>query len=66
MTRLLLPFSGLYGAGVSLRLALYRRGLLAVRAAARPVVSVGNVAAGGTGKTPFVRWLASELLRRGR
>ena len=66
MTPLFLPLSGLYGAGVSLRLALYRRGLLAVRGAARPVVSVGNVAAGGTGKTPFVRWLAGELLRRGR
>jgi tetraacyldisaccharide 4'-kinase len=29
------------------------------------VLSVGNVAAGGTGKTPFVRWLAGELLLRG-
>lgn len=66
MNRLLLPLSGLYGAGVALRLALYRRGLLEVRRASRPVVSVGNVAAGGTGKTPFVRWLAGELLRRGR
>ncbi len=66
MTPLLRPLSTLYGAGVALRLALYRRGLLAVRGAARPVVSVGNVAAGGTGKTPFVRWLAGELLRRGR
>lgn len=66
MRRALLPLSALYGAGVSFRLALYRRGLLAVRRAARPVVSVGNVAAGGTGKTPFVRWLAAELLRRGR
>lgn len=66
MRRLLLPLSGLYGAGVTLRLALYRRGLLAVRSASRPVVSIGNVAAGGTGKTPFVRWLAGELLRLGR
>jgi tetraacyldisaccharide 4'-kinase len=64
--RALLPLSHLYGAGVALRLALYRRGLLSVRRAARPVVSVGNVAAGGTGKTPFVRWLAGELQRRGR
>ncbi len=47
-------------------LALYRRGLLPVRRAARPVLSVGNVAAGGTGKTPFVRWLAGELVARGR
>lgn len=66
MKGLLLPLSRLYGAGVAARLALYRRGLLAVRTAGRPVVSVGNVAAGGTGKTPFVRWLAAELVRRGR
>jgi tetraacyldisaccharide 4'-kinase len=47
MRRLLLPLSSLYGAGVALRLALYRRGVLAVRSASRPVVSIGNVAAGG-------------------
>lgn len=63
---LLAPIAALYGAGVAARLAAYRRGLLRVERAARPVVSVGNVAAGGTGKTPFVRWLAGELLRRGR
>ena len=66
MRRLLLPLSGLYGAGVALRLGLYRRGVLSVRSASRPVVSIGNVAAGGTGKTPLVRWLAAELVRRGR
>lgn len=66
MKRLLLPLSGLYGAGVALRLGLYRRGVLSVRSASRPVVSIGNVAAGGTGKTPLVRWLAAELVRRGR
>ncbi len=66
MRSLLLPVSYLYGVGVALRLALYRRGLFRVRSASRPVVSVGNVAAGGTGKTPFVRWLAAELVRRGR
>lgn len=60
------PFAALYGAAVSARLAAYRRGLLPVRRAARPVLSVGNVAAGGTGKTPFVRWLAGELLLRGQ
>ena len=62
---LLSPLASLYGAGVGARLALYRAGLLRVRRAARPVVSVGNVATGGTGKTPFVRWLAGELLARG-
>lgn len=59
------PLAALYGAGVAARLAAYRRGLLPVRRAARPVLSVGNVAAGGTGKTPFVRWLAGELLAKG-
>ncbi len=58
--------AALYGAGVAARLSAYRRGLLPVRRAARPVLSVGNVAAGGTGKTPFVRWLAGELVARGR
>lgn len=59
------PLAALYGAGVAARLAAYRRGLLPVRHAGRPVLSVGNVAAGGTGKTPFVRWLADELVARG-
>ncbi len=64
-TRLLAPLAALYGAGVGVRLALYRAGIFRVRRAARPVVSVGSVAAGGAGKTPFVRWLAGELLARG-
>lgn len=64
-TGLLAPLAALYGAGVGARLALYRAGILRVREASRPVISVGNVAAGGTGKTPFVRWLAGELLARG-
>ncbi|MGZ5431239.1 MAG: tetraacyldisaccharide 4'-kinase, partial [Thermoanaerobaculia bacterium] len=54
----LAPLAALYGTAVSVRLAAYRRGLLRVRRAGRPVLSVGNLAAGGTGKTPFVRWLA--------
>lgn len=66
LAALLRPAAALYGAGVAARLALYRRGLFAVRRAGRPVVSIGNVAAGGTGKTPFVAWLAGELLSRGR
>jgi tetraacyldisaccharide 4'-kinase len=59
------PFAALYGGAVSVRLGAYRRGFLKVRRAGRPVLSVGNVAAGGTGKTPFVRWLAGELLAQG-
>lgn len=59
------PLAALYGAAVGARLALYHAGFLRVRHAGRPVVSVGNIAAGGAGKTPFVRWLAGELLARG-
>lgn len=58
--------ASLYGAAVAARLSAYRHRLLPVRRAGRPVLSVGNVAAGGTGKTPFVRWLAGELLARGQ
>jgi tetraacyldisaccharide 4'-kinase len=58
--------AALYGTAVASRLAAYRRGFLPVRRACRPVLSVGNVAAGGAGKTPFVRWLAGELLARGQ
>lgn len=65
MSALLLPLAALYGGAVAARLALYRRGILRVSRAARPVVSVGNLAAGGTGKTPFVAWLAEQLLARG-
>ena len=63
--RLLEPLAIIYGGAVSARLGAYRRGLLKVRSAGRPVLSVGNIVAGGTGKTPFVRWLARELLARG-
>lgn len=63
--RLLAPLAALYGGAVSARLYAYRQGFLQVHRVARPVLSVGNLAVGGTGKTPFVRWLARELLERG-
>lgn len=61
--RALLPLAWGYGALVALRRRLYRAGLLRTRAAARPVIVVGNLVAGGAGKTPAVIALI-ELLRR--
>jgi tetraacyldisaccharide 4'-kinase len=48
-----------------LRRALYRSGFLKSKRLPRPVISVGNLAAGGSGKTPAVIAIAHELTRRG-
>jgi tetraacyldisaccharide 4'-kinase len=52
--------------GVALRGAAYRRGWLKTRRLSSKVVSVGNLTAGGTGKTPLVECLAKSLLKHGR
>lgn len=62
---LLLPLSWLFAAVVRLRLAAYRTGLLRTRRLPVPVVVVGNITVGGTGKTPLVIWLADYLRQRG-
>lgn len=61
----LLPVSGLYGAAVQLRNFLFTHGMLKSVRLSRPVVSVGNLTVGGTGKTPTCLWLAQELTERG-
>ncbi len=63
---LLLPASFVFVAVASLRRALYRAGILAQVHLPVPVVVVGNITAGGSGKTPLVLWLVDELTRRGR
>ena len=63
---LLSPLSTLYGASVRARLALYKAGLLESHSLGAPVISVGNLTTGGTGKTPLVAWLAGSLAREGR
>jgi tetraacyldisaccharide 4'-kinase len=59
---LLSPLSGLYRGVVSLRNELYDHSLLGVHQARIPVVSVGNVTVGGTGKTPFSAYLVERLV----
>lgn len=63
------PLARAYGAGVAHRNARFDRGVgvhrLEVGGARPPVVSVGNLTAGGTGKSPFVAWIAREIAARG-
>ena len=56
----------LFRALSSLRRLGYDRGIVPVARLDAPVISVGNLSAGGTGKTPMVAWVARELARRGR
>jgi tetraacyldisaccharide 4'-kinase len=59
------PLAVIYGAGVGLRNALYQRGTLKQKKLAGPVVSIGNLSVGGSGKTPFVLLLGELLKARG-
>jgi tetraacyldisaccharide 4'-kinase len=61
----LLPLSWLFGLIVACRRAAYRVGVLRRIRLSRPVVVIGNVTVGGTGKTPFTIWLATQLLAKG-
>jgi len=58
------PLTGLYGAATALRNTLFDRGVLRSRRLERPVVSVGNLSVGGSGKTPFVMALGDLLKAR--
>lgn len=62
---LLFPLSLLFRAAVAVRRALYRSRVLRSEALPVPVIVVGNISVGGTGKTPLVIWLAHELSRAG-
>jgi tetraacyldisaccharide 4'-kinase len=59
------PLARIYGAGVTLRNGLYERGALKQKKLAGPVVSIGNLSVGGSGKTPFVMLLGELLKNRG-
>ncbi len=62
---LLWPASLIYCAVVQLRNGFFRRGWIKSVRLPRPVISVGNLTVGGTGKTPTCLWLAGELRRQG-
>jgi tetraacyldisaccharide 4'-kinase len=60
---LLLPWSFVYGLGVFCHRNFYR--LIGVYKAPKPVLSIGNITVGGSGKTPLVIWLARNLQDKG-
>jgi tetraacyldisaccharide 4'-kinase len=62
---LLQPLSWLYGLVVRVRRQAYERGWLKSGRAGKPVIVVGNLTVGGTGKTPLVAWLAEQLSATG-
>lgn len=62
---LLLPLSWMFGVLIFLRHGCYRLGLLKRYRLSKPVIVVGNLTVGGTGKTPIVIWLASILQNQG-
>ena len=57
----LLPFSWFYGLAVKTRNILFEMGVLKTRSFQIPIISVGNITVGGTGKTPHVEYLVRLL-----
>ena len=60
------PVSAVYRALAWARRTAYQRGWRRAVEVSVPIIVVGNVSVGGTGKTPFVIWLAEQLRQRGR
>ncbi|MET4073027.1 tetraacyldisaccharide 4'-kinase [Hymenobacter sp. UYCo722] len=65
MAFLLLPFAWIYAAVMAFRNWLYDGGWKRAETFAVPLLNVGNLRVGGTGKTPHVMWLVEALLRQG-
>lgn len=61
----LAPAAALYGAAIAARNKLYDSGLLRTHASSIPVISVGNLTVGGTGKTPFTAYIVARLTEIG-
>jgi tetraacyldisaccharide 4'-kinase len=65
VSRLLLPLSWLFCGLVALRRFAYRRGWRRTEHLPVPLIVVGNITVGGSGKTPFLVWLVEQLQRAG-
>jgi tetraacyldisaccharide 4'-kinase len=63
---LLWPLSLIYGVGARFRVWLYEKGLFKKKRLKTPVISIGNLTVGGTGKTPMVLYLAERFLAEGK
>src|SRR6266478_7673177 len=63
---LLWPWSWIYGIVARWRVYFYERGLFKKKRLKAPVISVGNLTVGGTGKTPMVLYLAEKFLAEGK
>lgn len=61
----LIPFSYLYGIGVNIRNALYDWNIFKSKSYSIPIICVGNLTVGGTGKTPHIEYLVRLLQRQG-
>jgi tetraacyldisaccharide 4'-kinase len=55
-----------YRAVTSAREWMYEHEMLAIERSVIPVISIGNLSVGGTGKTPFTAWIASEVSHHGQ
>jgi tetraacyldisaccharide 4'-kinase len=65
MSLALAPLSLVFGALTRARSRLYRSGVFRTERVGAPVISVGNLTAGGTGKTPLVEWVARAVAGEG-
>ena len=59
------PLSWIYYAFISLRIILYKKGLMKIQRSNYPIIIVGNITVGGTGKTPITIWLANHFIDMG-